>query len=672
MSASMQPRLGETERERHALPDPGELVPRLSWPIVGIFFGALSVFAASSWLAIDHQLPRAVTIALNAISIFVMFTVLHDASHYSISSKRWVNGVFGRAAMLFLSPLISFPGWAFIHIEHHRYANDDDHDPDHFVSHGSWWQLPFRWAAMDLPYLTFYVRNHRRRPTREVAESSVLFAFAVALIVTTLVTGTFWLLLVIYLIPERIAIIVLGWWFAWLPHHGLEDTQRDNRYRATRNRVGMEWLFTPLLLSQNYHLVHHLHPSVPFYRYLATWRRNEEAYLERDAAIATVFGQQLNPEEFREWKKLNRKLRKLLPVRMPKGSSARHAAFHEVPVKRVHRLTEDSVRIIFDVPAELRQEFRFDAGQHLTVRTDLGGRGVRRNYSICSPATGAELAIAVKRVPGGAFSTFALERLKSGDALELMTPTGRFGPALDPLACKHYVAIAAGSGITPILSILETALEIETESRFTLIYGNRAAETTMFKDELDQLESRYADRLEIMHVRSRDPRHPLELSGRIDREKLTSLLITGLSPATVDEWLLCGPLELVTQARETLLDRGAAPERIHVELFYGYHTGTADGREYGAATVTMCLSGIKQTLELAPGDTILEAALQARDDTPYACMGGACGTCKAKLLAGTVEMDQNFALGANDLHDGYVLTCQAHPTSPAVTVDYDA
>jgi ferredoxin-NADP reductase len=494
----------------------------------------------------------------------------------------------------------------------------------------------------------------------------------VAVILSTILTGAFWLLLVIYLIPERIAMFALAWWFDWLPHHGLEDTQRENRYRATRNRVGMEWLFTPLLLSQNYHLVHHLHPSVPFYRYLATWRRNEEAYLERDAAIGTVFGQQLNPEEFREWKKLNRKLLKLLPVRMPEGSSAPHAAFHEVPVKRVDRLTEDSVQITFDVPAEMREEFRFDAGQHLTVRTDLGGQGIRRNYSICSPATSGELAIAVKQIPGGAFSTFAVEQLKAGDTLELMTPTGRFGPALDPLARKNYVAIAAGSGITPILSILETTLEIETESRCTLIYGNRTAETTMFEHELDELESRYADRLEIVHVRSRDPHHPPELSGRIDGEKLGRWLTNGLAPATVDGWFLCGPVELVTQVRETLLDHAAAPERIHVELFYGYDTSTADRRDYAAATVTMRLSGTEQTLELESGDTILEAALQVREDTPYACMGGACGTCKAKLLAGTVEMDQNFALGKADLDDGYVLTCQSHPTSPTVTVDYDA
>ena len=473
---------------------------------MGIFTGALALFGASSWAAVGHDAPRAVTIALNAVAIFVMFTVLHDAAHYSISSKRWVNGAFGRAAMLFVSPLISFPAWGFIHIEHHRHTNDDERDPDHFASHGrggSCRSASRRWTRPTWGSTSATCAP----PPGEVAETGALMALSVAVVATTLITGSFWLLAVIYLIPERIAIDVLGWWFDWLPHHGLEDTQSENRYRATRNRVGLEWLFTPLMLSQNYHLVHHLHPSVPFYRYLRTWRRNEDAYLERDPAISTAFGRSLNPEEFREWKQLNRKLLKVLPVRMPTGSSAPHAVFHRLPVASVDPITADSTLVTFAVPEELRDQFRFEPGQHVTVRTDLGGEGVRRNYSICAPATRAMLRIAVKHLPGGAFSTFVAEQLKAGDVLEVMTPTGRFCPPLDPLNRKHYVAIVVGSGITPILSILQTALELEADSRFTLIYGNRTKESTMFRPELDELESRYADRLEILHVLSRDPLH---------------------------------------------------------------------------------------------------------------------------------------------------------------------
>ena len=675
MSADTTSRTTNIDRpppSRQALPDPGESVPGLSRPIVGIFSGALALFAVSSWAAIDHQAPRAATIALNAVAIFVMFTVLHDASHYSISSKRWVNGVFGRAAMLFVSPLIAFPAWGFIHIEHHRHTNDDEHDPDHFASHGRWWQLPIRFAMMDAPYLGFYFRNLKRRPRAEVAETGALMAISVAVVVMALITGSLWLLLVIYVIPERIALIVLAWWFDWLPHHGLEDTQTENRYRATRNRVGMEWLLTPLMLSQNYHLVHHLHPSVPFHRYLRTWRRNEEAYLERDAAISTAFGKSLDPEAYGEWKQLNRKLLKVLPVRMPSGSSSPHAVFHRMPVASVDPITADSTLVTFAVPERLRDQFRFEPGQHVTVKTDLGGTGVRRNYSICAPATRAMLRIAVKHLPGGAFSTFVAEQLRAGDLLDVMTPTGRFCPPLDPLHRKHYVAIVVGSGITPILSVLQTALELESESRFTLIYGNRTKDSTMFRSELDELESRYSDRLEILHVLSRDPHATPHLSGRIDHDKLEHWLVTTFTPNTVDEWFLCGPIELTTLVRETLLEHRVEPEHIHLELFFGYDTNSKAGRsEYPGSIVTLTLSGKEKTIELTPGDSILEAALKARPDAPYACMGGACGTCRAKLLAGSVEMDHNFALSQTDLDAGYVLTCQAHPTSPTVSIDYD-
>ena len=657
---------------RHALPDPGEPVPALALPTVGLFLAALALFVVSTWAALEGRAPVMVTIALNAAACFAMFTVAHDASHYSISRFRWVNRLLGRLATPFVTPAISFPSFGYIHIEHHRHSNDEENDPDTFANHGPWWQLPLRWAAMDVSYARFYVRNLSSRPKTEVAESGVLLLASITGIAVAVGTGHFWTLAVVYLIPERLAVVVLAWWFDWLPHHGLAFTQRENRYRATRNRVGMEWLFTPLMLSQNYHLVHHLHPSIPFYRYARTWRRNEQAYLERDAEISTVFGQRLEPEQYLEWKKLNRNLLRLLPVRMPKGSAAAHAVFHELPVADAKRLTEDSVLISFDVPDELREKFAFDHGQHLTVRTKLAGEDIRRNYSICSPSTDPQLRIAVKHIPGGAFSSFAMHELEAGDMLELMTPTGQFGTKLDPLAEKHYVAIVAGSGITPILSIVATTLELETESRFTVIYGNRTRESTMFRAELDELESRFADRLEILHVLSRDPLHTPLLRGRIDREKLERWLSTTVRPESVDEWFLCGPMELVTMARSLLLEQGVDADHVHLELFFGYRDGAGSKQEHAqAASVTFKLSGQEHGVKLAAGDTILDAALSARSDAPYACMGGACGSCRAKLLEGTVEMDHNFALGKDELERGYVLTCQSHPTSATVTVDFD-
>ena len=659
---------------RHALPDPGETVPKLSWPIVGIFTAALALFAASSWAAVGHHGPRALTIALNAVAIFVMFTVLHDASHYSISSKRWVNGVFGRAAMLFVSPLIAFPAWGFIHIEHHRHTNDDERDPDHFASHGPWWQLPVRFAAMDAPYLGFYARNLNRRARAEVAETGALMAISIAVVATTLITGSFWLLLVIYLIPERIALIVLAWWFDWLPHHGLEDTQSENRYRATRNRVGLEWLFTPLMLSQNYHLVHHLHPSVPFYRYLKTWRRNEDAYLERDAAIATAFGKSLDPEEFREWKQLNRKLLKVLPVRMPTGSSAAHAVFHRMPVASVEPITADSTLVTFAVPETLREQFRFEPGQHVTVKTDLGGEGVRRNYSICAPATRAMLRIAVKHIPGGAFSTFVAEQLKAGDVLDVMTPTGRFCPPLDPLNRKHYVAIVAGSGITPILSILQTALELETESRFTLIYGNRSHESTMFRPELDELESRYSDRLEILHVLSRDPHHPSDLCGRIDRHKLERWLANDARTRDRRRVVPVRP-DRADRARSRDADRPRRRSRAHpprAVLRIRHRRRRSELKNTRRRPSHSPWQASAKPSSSPPVTRSSKPRSAPAPTHPTPAWAAPAEPAARSYSTGTVEMDHNYALSQADLDAGYVLTCQSHPTSQTVNVNYDA
>ncbi|TDK93344.1 2Fe-2S iron-sulfur cluster binding domain-containing protein [Mycobacterium paragordonae] len=654
---------------QHALPDPGEAVPKLALPTIGIFLASLTAFVTCTVGYINGWSPWWVTIPVNAAVTFVMFTVVHDASHYSISSVRWVNGLMGRLAWLFVGPVVAFPSFGYIHIQHHRHSNDDDQDPDTFASHGKWWQLPLRWSLVEYFYLRYYLPRARSRPVLEVGETMLMMALSLTGLVVAIVTGNFWILAVVFLIPQRIGLTILAWWFDWLPHHGLEDTQRTNRYRATRNRVGAEWLFTPVLLSQNYHLVHHLHPSVPFYRYLRTWKRNEEAYLERNAAINTVFGQQLNPDEYREWKDLNGRLSKLLPVRMPARSSSPHAVLHRIPVASVDPITADSTLVTFAVPEDLQDAFRFEPGQHVTV---VSGEGVRRNYSICAPATRAQLRIAVKHIPGGAFSTYVAEQLQAGDVLELMTPTGRFGTPLHPLNRKHYVGLVAGSGITPVLSILATTLEIETESRFTLIYGNRTRESTMFRAELDRLESRYADRLEVLHVLSGESLHAPELRGRIDRDKLNLWLTGNLQPDHVDEWFICGPMEMTTAVRESLLEHRVDSERIHLELFHGFETGSAAEHSYESATVTFKLSGKQWTYDLTPGDSILEGALQVRDDAPYACMGGACGTCRAKLIEGDVEMDHNFALGQAELDAGYILTCQSHPTTPFVSVDYDA
>jgi len=660
------------------LPDPGEPVPSLAKPTVALFLVGLVVWVLSSWAALGLGWSLWLTIPVNAAVSFTMFTVLHDAVHYSISRRRWVNALLGRLTVPFVVPYASAPLFGFIHIEHHRNTNEElDSDPDAWATDGPWWQLPFRWLTIDVWYATFYVKHLSRRSGRELAETAGIIAVFAAGITVAALTGTLWAVAVVYLIPARIALGVLAWWFDWLPHHGLEVTQRENRYRATRVRIGLEWLLTPVMLYQNYHLVHHLHPSIPFYRYVKAWKRNEEAYLERDAAIMTAFGRDLTVEEYRVWRDLDSGLARLRPLEMPVGSAATHAEFHRLPVAALDRPTPDSVVITFDVPADLAELFQFEAGQHVTVRTDsidAGGEGVRRNYSICSSAVDGPLRIAVKRIPGGVFSGYAAEQLAVGDELELMTPTGRFGPALDPTRRRHYAAVAAGSGITPILSIVATALEIESDSRCTLVLGNRTRSSTMFRDELAALESRYSDRLEIVHVLSAE-RGASPYAGRIDAALLDRLLVERVPLAEVDEWYLCGPVGLVDTARDELLARGVPAGRVHAELFHvppARSRGAAPGATGVASSVTVRLDGRENVVALAAGQSVLDGALTVRSDAPYACMGGACGTCRAKLVSGTVEMDHNYALGQADLDAGYVLTCQAQPTSPEVTVDYDA
>ncbi|MEP6526424.1 MAG: 1,2-phenylacetyl-CoA epoxidase subunit PaaE [Nocardioidaceae bacterium] len=358
--------------------------------------------------------------------------------------------------------------------------------------------------------------------------------------------------------------------------------------------------------------------------------------------------------------------------------AARHAVFHPLHVSDVERLTDDAVALTFDVPDDLREQYAFTQGQHLTVRTPLAGDEVRRNYSICSPAGDGALRIAVKRLGGGAFSSYALDRLRPGDTLEVMTPTGRFFTQLDPDNAKHYCCIAAGSGITPIMSIISTVLSIEPRSRVTLLFANRTTKTIMFLEELEDLKDRYHERFHLVHVLTREPADVELFTGRIDGERLRRFLDTIIPPDSVDEWFLCGPFPMITDLRETLNQAGVDRRHVHTELF---HVETVPpvrrpaelADDSGGSEVTIVLDGRRSQLRLHTDDvSVLEAALAVRSDAPYACQGGVCGTCRAKLLDGTVRMDQNWALESTELDKGYVLTCQSHPTSDTVVLDYDA
>lgn len=351
--------------------------------------------------------------------------------------------------------------------------------------------------------------------------------------------------------------------------------------------------------------------------------------------------------------------------------------FHPLRVHEVRPDTDDAVVVSFDVPPSLRETFRFQPGQYLTLRHVHDGQDLRRSYSICA-AAGEGLRVGVRQVPGGVFSGWLHRSLKAGDTIEVMQPQGRFGAALAAGGgARHLLCIAGGSGITPVLAIVKTVLANEPGSRVTVLYGNRNAASTMFKEELEDLKNRHLTRLVLHPVFSREQvDSPLNM-GRLDRTKLADFMRL-VNPATVDEAFVCGPHAFNDEAEAALLAAGLAPAKIHVERF-GVPPSAADAtlhapREGDAASarVTVVRDGLTRDVAFQAGDdSILAAAARAGLDVPYSCKSGVCATCRAKLLQGQVRMDRNFALEQADLDAGFILTCQAHPLTDSVVVSFD-
>lgn len=355
--------------------------------------------------------------------------------------------------------------------------------------------------------------------------------------------------------------------------------------------------------------------------------------------------------------------------------------FHPLRVKKVERETEDCVSVELDVPGELKETFRFTQGQNLTIKKVLNGEELRRNYSICTSPFENKLKVAVKKVDGGLFSSFANTELKAGDVLDVLPPTGTFYTELNAANKKSYVAFAAGSGITPVLSIIKTTLLTEPQSNFTLVYGNRSKGSIIFKEELDALKDKFMVRFRVYHILSRE-KTDVELNyGRIDVPKLQLLFSKVIDAGRCDDFFLCGPEAMVFCVKHFLEERGIASNKIHFELFTvpgqkqsAIGKGQPAREDVGAkAKVSVKVDGIAFDFDLAyESESILDAALKQGADLPYACKGGVCTTCKAKLLQGEVTMDVNWGLEPDEVAAGYILTCQSHPKSDNVVVDFDA
>jgi ring-1,2-phenylacetyl-CoA epoxidase subunit PaaE len=357
--------------------------------------------------------------------------------------------------------------------------------------------------------------------------------------------------------------------------------------------------------------------------------------------------------------------------------SATAPRFHRLTVDDLRRESADAISMTFAIPKDLAEDYRFAPGQYLTLRTTLDGEEVRRSYSICSGPDDGELRIAVKRVDGGAFSSWASEELKHGDALEVMTPTGRFGVAPAPDQARIHVGFAAGSGITPVLSIAKGVLAREPDSRFFLFYGNRTTTGMLFREALEELKDRFIDRLSVFHVISGEEQDIPILHGRLDGEKVRVLLRSLVPAATVDHVFICGPTGMSEEIEATCREIGIADERIHVERFVSGLGGKPRPKAVVAASAppkahaALIIDGKRREVPVAEGEAILDAALRAGVDLPFACKGGMCSTCRAKLVEGKAEMEVNYSLEPWELKAGFILTCQARPTTARVVVDYD-
>lgn len=352
--------------------------------------------------------------------------------------------------------------------------------------------------------------------------------------------------------------------------------------------------------------------------------------------------------------------------------------FHPLTIKEIRRETPDCVSILFDVPENLKNEYKFEAGQNVTLRLNVGNEDIRRSYSICSSPHENELRIAVKHVEGGRFSSHANTLLQPGHVVHVLPPTGKFSAKSKNGTARNYLAIAAGSGITPVISIIKDVFNASNNSTFTLVYGNRSRNSIIFKEELEGIKNRYMPRFMLHHILSREQTDVEINHGRIDSNKLQSISQYLVDIKSMDQIFLCGPEEMIFTTRDWLLHHGVEKEKIHFELFTvpGENQKVIKAtkkRDSGATShVNLTLDGVTISFDLAyEGLSVLDAALQQGADLPYACKGGVCATCRAKLLKGEVEMDTNYALEDDELKAGFILTCQSHPRTPEVSIDFD-
>ncbi|VAV85802.1 1,2-phenylacetyl-CoA epoxidase, subunit E [hydrothermal vent metagenome] len=354
------------------------------------------------------------------------------------------------------------------------------------------------------------------------------------------------------------------------------------------------------------------------------------------------------------------------------------AEFHKIKVADIYKETKDTSVVTFDIPKHLQERFKFIQGQHLTLKQDINGEDVRRSYSLCSSPLENQWKVAVKQIPGGVFSTYINAELKRGDDIEIMEPTGNFHVDIDAKTPKNYIAFVAGSGITPVLSIIKTHLELEPQSTFKLFYLNQTVKSIIFKEEIEQLKNKFFQRFQVFYFLTKEQRDIPFLNGRFDKEKLAVLTKTFIDIQDTNHCFICGPQEMIFLIRDELKAAGLREENIHYELFF---SGNPEDNKQITEALEQKAEGTEVTIIDGgtefhfimddDSNTILDGALAAGADLPFACKGGVCSTCKCKIIEGSVEMKVNYALEEYEVKNNFVLSCQAVPTSKKVTVDFD-
>jgi ferredoxin-NADP reductase/fatty acid desaturase len=612
-------------------------IEAFAWPTLVLAIGAFGASVLAIALHARGVLPLSFALPLAVAANFACFTPLHDASHRSIAGSprlAFVNEVVGWICAL---PLMApFPAFRFVHLEHHRFTNDDERDPDTYSARGRGLGRLARWATQDLHYYAWYLARAKERPASE--RRAVLFgiAFVAALVGGLCLLGLGREVLLLWILPARIAIVLLALAFDFLPHWPYAARGVDAPLRATA--ILEHRFLTPILLSQNYHLIHHLYPGVPFYRYGEVWWALRDDLVARGALVRKIW-------DFR------------VPVDGLEGAGP-----YEVEVLEVVEETADARSFVLSFPEALAGRLRHRAGMFLGIEVEIAGARHRRSYSFSSsPERGERPRITVKRVPGGLVSNWLHDHVRPGDRLWIHPPGGRFvlrGGDRGPL-----LLVAAGSGITPILALAKAALST-TDRAVRIVYANRDRASTIFARELSALAAESGGRLVVVdHLDDRE--------GLLDPARAAALFGDG----EIGTAYLCGPAPFLAVV-EAALDLRGVPEGARVRERFAA-TG-ADPGPIGPPKATsprrlrVLLDGRSEEIPTVPGLSLLAAARAAGLALPSSCEEGYCGSCAARLVSGEVHLARREALSDLEIAEGMILPCQAHAAGEApIVLAYD-